>query len=111
MGAQVLGAPRQHQRSFAVAVVGDDDAYRRTFEAALGERRERAAGEVLGQARAQRSVEGDRLHAGAAALAREEDSATPHRISAIPAKWNQCGTSSRNSTAISTPSAGIRCIV
>ena len=108
--AEVLGAPRQQQRRLAAPVVGDDDAYRGALQAARVERRVREAREVVDQARAQRGVERDRPHA-AVRRARIEASATPVRISAMPAKWNQRGYSPRNITASSTASAGIRCML
>jgi di/tricarboxylate transporter len=42
---------------------------------------------------------------------RKEDSVTPTRISATPAKWYQAGYSPRNSAASATEIAGIRCMV
>ncbi len=41
----------------------------------------------------------------------QDESPTPARISAMPAKWNHCGYSARNTADISTAMAGIRCMV
>ena len=46
MRTQVLGAQRQHQRRAALAVIGEDQAYRSTLETAQRQRRRRAQGEI-----------------------------------------------------------------